>query len=183
MKLSYKKQLYSLSVAIFISAVFIFGYLIFALHASNQTLFEENESLIKEYLSLKSEQERYELGKKELAVLSEKPNQPEFFFSTDTSLVKEITVLEQMAKDLNLNMSLSVSGSLAKAKKVDGLTGDIFTIPYSINLVGNINDITSYLSGMEKLFFVTHVQGVSMTADEEGKLRAIISAVFYIKKP
>lgn len=164
---------------IFVGLMFTYGYGI--LEGRNQARLDLVNQKNLELEVLKKEQLTFEQGKKDLATLTEKPYPPQDLFSKDTKVVKEIKILEDLAKSHSLNFSLTVSGTTKMATKVVGVSGELFFIPYIITVDGAFNNIQKFIEAAEHSSFVTETQQVAITSASEGKARAVLNSVFYLK--
>lgn len=163
---------------VFAAIMFTYGYGI--LESSNADKLGVVTKLSLEMQGLKKEQIIFEQGKKDIATLSEKIFPPQDLFSKDTKVVKEIKILEELAKQNGLEFDLQISGSTKTATKVPGITGELYLVPYSVTITGSFNNIQKYIEAAEHTSFINQTQDISIQA-VEGKTRTILNSVFYLK--
>ncbi|MBI3231837.1 MAG: hypothetical protein HYZ51_02015 [Candidatus Doudnabacteria bacterium] len=160
----------------------MFGLIFKKLNASNFESLERIRALKKEQAILEVEKASFLQGKNDLEQLSSESIQPGDFFSKDITLVNEIRRLENIARDLNIQMNLSgISGTLKSAKRA-GTKAEIYQIPFTISAQGPLASIVSFMEYLENLEFLTSVNAVSISLAGEGKVSAMFSASFYLKK-
>lgn len=165
--------------ALFAALMFTYGYDI--LDSRNQAKLESVSKQNLELQVLKKEQLNFEQGKKDIATLSQKTFPPQDLFSKDTKVVKEIKALEDLAKQYSLVFDLEVSGTTKTAVKVPGVTGDLFLVPYNVTITGTFNNIQKYIQVAEHTSFINQTQRITVQAGSEGKTRASLESVFYLK--
>lgn len=180
-KLTSRIKLFLVIIAfgIFTGLMFTYGYGI--LEGRNQALVDTIDKINLELRLLKKEQLTFEQGKKDIATLSQKKFPPQELFSKDTKVVKEITILEGLAKNFNLKFILQVSGTAKTATKVPGVSGDLYLVPYTVTLEGNFNDIQKYIESAEHTSFINQTQSIAVTAIADGKTHAMLYSAFYLK--
>lgn len=164
---------------IFAALMFTYGYGI--LEGRNQGKLDLVNQKNLELEVLKKEQLTYEQGKKDLAALTEKTYPPQDLFSKDTKVVKEIKILEDLAKQYSLNFTLTVSGTAKMATKVVGVSGDLLLVPYTVTVDGAFNNIQKYIEAAEHSAFINEVQQVSISSTPENRAKGVFNAVFYLK--
>lgn len=180
-KFSYKYRIYALIVCWIAAVGILFGYFFGLLNTRNAAKVEELVVKKKELLELQAEQKSFQLGKADLENLEKKEIKPENFFSKDTSLVKEIQSLENLAASNKVKLNLGISGtstSLTKAKT----TSELLVVPYSMQVEGTYSDVVRFMQGLEFLTFITHARVLSIQATTNGSVSATLSMMFYIKK-
>jgi Tfp pilus assembly protein PilO len=166
---------------LFILAV-IFGYVFGIFQNKNEELLAAVTAANQTYEQIDAEQRSFAAGKRDMEELSHKTYQPDSFFSTDTKLVKEIKTLEELATASKIGLTLQVSGTAAAAAKVPATSGTVFSIPYTMTLSGSFAGITAFMAATERLPFITHIKAVTLAAEDENKVRAVLTTVFFIKK-
>jgi Tfp pilus assembly protein PilO len=166
--------------AIFAILMFLFGYKIMA--GRNQAIADTVAQRRLELEVLQREQVSFEQGKKDLARLADATYKPDELFSHDTKVVKEIQQLETAAHRYNVELDLQVSGTAATAKRVDGTSGELYVIPYTINLTGSFDNTALFMQVAERLPFITHAKELSITVGAKDEAKTVISSEFYIKK-
>lgn len=160
----------------------MFGYFFKLLSQANQKVAAAIVVKNQELGLLQTEQLNFRQAKSELDKLSKEPYQPEEFFSKDITLVKEVLALETLADDLHVDITLSnLRGTLKDAQKAK-TKGEVFAVPFSLAVVGQMNDVISYIETLENLAFITNTNTISLSADKEGLVNAAIGANFYLKK-
>lgn len=164
---------------IFAGLMFTYGYGV--LESRNQARLDLVNQKNLELEVLKKEQLTYEQGKKDIATLTEKPYPPQDLFSKDTKVVKEIKILEDLAKSYSLAFTLTISGTTKMASKVAGVSGELYLIPYTVTVEGAFNNIQKYIEAAEHSSFINETQQVSISSTPEGRSRAVLSSVFYLK--
>jgi hypothetical protein len=162
-----------------IAAVLFFG-VYGNMNTRNQALAEQAAKKNKEYEEVLAEQKSYELGKRDIETLQIKPVHPNELFSQDTKVVKEIQVLESLAKNLGLNLTLRVSGSAKTAPKLTKATSQIQAVPNSLIVEGPFDKIINFVESVERAPFIAPVKNLAITALPSGSLRAILYPEFYI---
>ena len=179
-KFSYKYKIYIVvAVWVVVSAV-LFGYVFDLINNGSQATVDEIVTKKKELLELQAEQRSYQLGKTDLQQLEKKELQPDNFFSSDTSLVREISTLENLAVSNNLKITIGIGGTsnaLLKAKTAS----ELLLAPYNMSLSGSYSDILNFMQSVEKLGFITHFKTL-LVANSGQTVTASASAIFYIKK-
>lgn len=180
-KTSFKNRIFVLLVTLVVFLTSLFVYFFGLLDKSNNALVEKNSAEKKELLELEAEQRNFELGKQDLDSLSNRPYKPENFFSQDITLVKEIKELELFAKNSKVDLKLSVAGTIATAIKAKTI-GDIYQIPYTIQVIGPFSNVVGFLKTLEKSDFVTHLTSANVNTVKSTEVNAVFSGLFYIKK-
>lgn len=160
----------------------LFGFVYGWVDSGNDSLALVIDKQNKDYSDQLAEQRSYEAGTKDLEVLAKKAYQPDNFFSKDTRVVKEIKQLEEVSQDLDIDLKLTVSGTVSEATKANQTAGEIYVVPYTMQATGRFESIVSFLEIIEQLPFVTHVKSLSISALGSGQVNALISANFFIKK-
>jgi Tfp pilus assembly protein PilO len=185
MTMNYRNKIYIMMAAYLACCFALFGYGFTLLEGSNDAAATALKDRRRQYNDLLNEQRSFELGNQDLTTLGTKPYQPDDFFSQDVHVVNEIKTLEALGQESGLEFDLAVSGTAASGTKTPGVTGEIISIPYTINLTGKFADITAFLRRTEQLGFITHIKALSLIAEEgenAGKVKALLNATFYIKK-
>lgn len=182
MQLTYKLKiiLLLLAFAVFAVLMFFFGYAIMA--GRNQSIADTVAQRRLELEVLQREQISFEQGKKDLAELENVLYQPDDLFSSDTRVVKEIQQLESTAQRFGVDLALSVAGTAAKAKKVEGTASELYAVPYTITLTGTFDNTLLFMQTAERLPFITHAKDISVSVIEGTEARTVISSEFYLKK-
>lgn len=180
--LSYKYKIIIASVVFVAFAAGMFGYGYTLLEGRNQRLSDAALESQTQYELLKVEQRSFEQGQKDIATLAQKPVPPEELFSRDTKVVKEIKTLEDIAAQNNVEFALAISGTSKTAVQATGTASEIFVVPYTATITGSFDGIMKYMQKAEHLPFATHMNLVTLTAQEDGDLRAQLNSEFYIKK-
>lgn len=160
----------------------MFGYGFGILQNSNSeslvSISQEKDQL----LSLQAEQQSYLLAQRDLEDLSEKEIQPKDFFSKDTTLVREITALENLGKINQVTLNIAgISGtidSLPKAKTISPL----FVMPYSMTVTGSINNVLNFVESLYNLDFITTINSFTLGAANKNTLNVNLTANFYLRK-
>jgi hypothetical protein len=182
MKLTSQMKIIILLVGfgIFAILMFFFGYGIMA--GRTASLADGVAQRRLELDVLQREQKSFEQGKIDLAALDKSSYPPDELFSRDTKLVKEIQQLEAAAQTYVLDMDLRVTGTVKSATKVHGTTAELYSIPYTLNLDGSVDNVLMFVQKMEHLPFITHVKTISIRAVSDDEVKATINPQFFIKK-
>lgn len=159
-----------------------FGYVFPKLNAKNLAAKESLNEKNTELAEFQEEQKSYELGKRDLGGLAEKPIKPEELFSKDTKVVKEVKTLEDLAKSLALESRLTVAGTAKNATKLPKANAQILTIPYTLSVQGKYDKVVNFLDYSEHLNFIMSYRTVTMVAEKDGLVKALFSGDFYILK-
>ncbi len=181
-QLTYKTKIFLAIgfLVVFIGGMFLFGYGIIA--SRNQIITDKLSEKTLEWEVLKREQESFEKGKVDLAVLEKASYPPEELFSRDTKLVKEIQQLESAAQLHGLELVISISGTVESAIKAAGTRGELFVVPYTLTLTGDFAKSLMFIQNMEHLPFVTRAREINITSNPDTGSSTVISADFFIKK-
>ncbi len=181
LQLTYRIKLFALLIAfaVFTGLMFTYGYGI--MDSRNQAQLDSVNKQNLELLVLKKEQVNFEQGKKDIAALSQKTFPPQDLFSKDTKVVKEIKILEDLAKQYGLEFDLQVSGTTKNAVKVPEISGELFLVPYTVNVTGPFAGIQKYVEMSEHTSFINQTQNITLQALNEGRTRATLKSVFYLK--
>ncbi len=180
--ISSKNKIFISLGAWLLTCLFLFMIGFRYLENSNTRAFEFNGALLKEERQLNLEKESYEKAKKDLTELEKRPIQPENFFSRDTTLVNEIKYLEDLGKNLNLDLQLSgISGTIGNAAKSVS-HGGLLSVPYSITAKGSFAQLAKLAENLENMPFLTTINGMTIYAAELGNVNMTISSNFYLKK-
>ncbi len=179
--LTYRIKLFALLIgfAVFAALMFTYGYGIF--EGRNQAQLDSVSKQNLELLVLKKEQLNFEQGKKDIAALSQKTFPPQDLFSKDTKVVKEIKILEDLAKQYGLEFDLQVSGTTKNAVKVPQVSGELFLVPYTVTVTGPFAGIQKYVEMAEHTSFINQTQNINLQAGEDGRTKATLKSVFYLK--
>jgi hypothetical protein len=180
-RISNNRKIYVSITAWLLASGFLFWYGFPAFEVSNLVQARKVLEKSKMYQDLQQQQASFQAGKKDLETLAKKPYQPGNFFSQDTSLVKEIVTLENLAATQNVQLDLQVTGTKATATKAP-TAGDVVQLPYTIVLTGTTPDVVSFLEYFENLSFVTHATHIDVSSIKDGQIKATLSAIFFIAK-
>lgn len=180
--LSFKYKIVIVVVLFLLFAIGMFTYGYNILFSKNQVLADAASQRRLEYDVLQREQLAFDQGKKDLTTLKGEPYPPENLFSKDTKVVKEIQVLEDQATRYELTLNLSISGTTKTASKATGVSGELYTVPYTVTLVGAFENIINYVQATEHLPYISYTKVVNMNAMDDNKVRLIMNSDFYIKK-
>lgn len=165
--------------AIFAALMFTYGYGVLDTRNAAQLDLVTKQNL--ELQVLKKEQLNFEQGKKDIASLSQKTFPPQDLFSKDTKVVKEIKLLEDLAKQYSLQFDLQVSGTTSTAQKVAGTSGGLLLVPYTVTIMGSFNNIQKYVEAAEHTPFINQSQSITVQGGASGQTRASLNSVFYLK--
>lgn len=179
---TYRTKFIIASVSALLILIVIFGYGFTILQGINEELLLAVTAVNQNYEQIDAEQRSFTAGKRDMEELSTKTYHPENFFSTDTKLVKEIKTLERLAAGAGVNFGLQVSGTSAAAAKVAEGSGTLSSIPYTMTVSGTFAGVTAFIAGTEQLPFITHIKALSIAAEDQDKIRAVLTTVFFIKK-
>lgn len=185
MKTSYQNKIVG-SVTVFaIGTLLLFGYGFQWLDSLQTHELEQILTQKKNVLELRQQQENIQLAKKDLKQVEDEKIAPDDLFSRDETLVKEISQLESKAAQLNLELTLSVAGTIAQAPKAQ-VTSDLVTVPYSMQLRGNFGRLVQFLDSLEHQGFVLTVRSVNISSAASSSEPEVVSAslvgVFYLRK-
>ena len=177
-----KSKIY-LTAAIWVGvclAMFAYGFK--RIDAGNRGALAKISSEQSELAVLRTEEENYRQARKDLQDLAAKPLQPEAFFSTDISLVKEIEELEALGKTLSVDLTLGgISGTINSVPKAK-TQGQLFLVPYQITVMGSFENVVAFVETLENLDFITSLSSLSLSSAGSGNVVAGMSATFYIRK-
>lgn len=179
--MSYKKKISVLIALLAIITVALFAYGFGLTDSANNTLAANILESRKQLEELKSEQRNFQLGKQDLESLLSKPFKPENFFSTDVSLVNEIRTLESVAQAVDINLSLSVSGTVGNAPRAQTVT-ELKTIPFTMQITGSFDNAIKFLDTVEHLAFITNIQALNVTPATKGQVAMVMTGNFFVKK-
>lgn len=165
---------------VFTASVFLYGFPKLAdglirLQASHQEQIDTRDKLIAQALAL-------EKMKKDLQALQNESIQSSDFFTSDTKLVNEIKYIEGIAQSTSTDLTISISGSADKAAEAVGTKSKLAVVPYTIGLEGAFQNTLNFMKYLENSYFISPVNGLSITADEAGLLTTRILTNFYIYK-
>lgn len=128
---------------------------------------------------LQSESESYKKAQADLDQIKKEEIQPEDFFSKDTTLVKEIQILEGLNNKYGTQVTFSgISGLVGPSS---GSTA-LMEVPYSITIVGSLANGVDLIENFENLSFITKAHGISFTSSGDGKVYINLMSNFYIRK-
>lgn len=170
------------SVAIFLVFVAIlFGYGFSWLSDKHTAALAAILEQKKTVLELRQEQHNLELAKKDLADLAQKNRLPEDFFSRDTTLVSDLSVLEAKARELQVDFILTISGTVAAAPKAK--TGsELYVVPFTVQLSGDFQNIAAYLDFSEHSGTIFTVRSLSIVGGEKERITVNLVGNFFLRK-
>jgi len=181
-KFSAKNKIYVAAAVWLISCGLMFGYFFKILARSNESAVVEILQQKKDLASLQAERDSFERARSDLKMLAGEAYQPEAFFSRDITLVKEIEVLENLGKQLDVKLSLSgLSGTTKTAPKAK-TQGAIVIVPYNIILQGSFEKIVDFIETLENLDFITNIGGLSLSAGSGGTVTLNFTSNFYLRQ-
>lgn len=170
------------SALVFCVAVgLVFGYGISWLSHKHEEQLTQILEEKKSVLELRQEQRNIELAQQDLRDLALKNHQPEDFFSKDTALVSDLSMLEAQARNLHIDFTLNVSGTLNTAVKAK-TSSELYIVPFSVQLSGSFNDILAYLDFLEHAPTVFTARSVTVTAAAKGLVSVSLVGNFYLRK-
>ncbi|MEZ4180382.1 MAG: hypothetical protein R3B41_02630 [Candidatus Doudnabacteria bacterium] len=181
-QLSAKSKVIILLVGFVIFAVLMFFLVYPYFDKRNKDILAQINTKKLDLIILEREQKNFKQARTDIEDLRSKDYPPQELFSRDTKVVKEIKVLEGIANDYNLDFSLQVNGGVEDFKPVEGLTSELFIVPYSVTLEGAYNNVLKYLGSAQKTSFINHTTVVSIRAIEDGLVEAIIESNFYLQE-
>ncbi len=176
----YQNKLVGISVAFLVVAVAFFALLFpyqQQMLASRLLKLQETKKVVQE---LRQEQTNIQLAKQDLSEMAAKPLQPEDFFSRDTSLVAEIKNIESITSKLELDATLSVSGTSKSGLKISE-SKDLVGIPFALTLTGHYADLVRFMEYMENAASLTAVRSLTLGVADSQTVSASLSGSFYIK--
>ncbi len=175
MKNSAKNKIF-LGIFVWLILCFImFGWVFKKFRLSNQVILESLAVLKKEEAILEAERQSFLQARNDLDKLSKAALQPTDFFSKDITL-------ENIAKDLSVQMNLSGVSGTTKSGQAAGTKTDMIRIPFSLSLQGSLANVVSFMEYLENLEFITPVQTVSINSGGVNNVAAALSASFYVKR-
>ncbi len=181
-KITAKSKIYSALAIWLLVCLAMFSYGFKILDNSNQETQDKILQQNKELAVLEAEKASYEQANKDLSELSQKKMQPGDLFSRDITLVNELKTLESLAQTLGLDLNLSgISGTTKTAPKAQ-TQGDIVIVPYYMIVNGQFSKVVDFIETAENLPFITHLNGVTISAASGGTVNANLTANFYLRK-
>ncbi len=135
----------------------------------------------KTVVELRQERDNIERAKQDMLDLKGKTVQPETFFSKDTTLVAELTRLEERADKLGVDMNLSVSGTLTQATKAK-TASELYMVPVTIRLSGPYSAVVEYVDFLEHFSTIVTVRSVSLSANTASSVNANLVATVHLRK-
>lgn len=177
----YQVRIVSSIVGFVLIALLVFGLVLpwfnTALQGSLAKILEQKKTV----LELRQEQHNIELAKQDLVEIEKKERLPENFFSKDTTLVTDLGSLEGTARDLRIEFSLSISGTVPVAAKAK-TTSELFLVPFTIQLSGAYADVISYFDFLEHSGTVFTVQTINLGSGDVERVTANLGGSFYLRK-
>ncbi|MBP9686339.1 MAG: hypothetical protein KBD66_00895 [Candidatus Doudnabacteria bacterium] len=135
----------------------------------------------KTVVELRQERDNIDRAKQDMLDLAGKTVQPESFFSKDTTLVGELSRLEERARKLKVDLNLSVSGTLAQATKAK-TASELYMVPVTIRLSGSYSAVVEYIDFLEHFSTIITVRSVSMSANTADSVNANLVASVFLRK-
>ena len=178
---STRNKLFALIALWVILTAAMFMYFFKILDNSNQLVISSIADQEKTLTQLSSERDTYVQGQKDLDEMAKNVEQPENFFTTDVTLVRELQTLEQWANRLNVRLELSGLSGTVKGATLVGNDGNVVTVPYSMTITGPFTKVVDYLQVLENLDFITTVTSLNMASGAGDEVTANIGALFYIR--
>lgn len=162
------------------AAAFFYGFpklsdALVRLQTSHQEQIDTRDKLVAQASAL-------EKMKKDLQALQKESIQSSDFFTSDTKLVNEIKHIEGIAQNTGTTLTISISGSADKAAAATGTKSKLAVVPYTIGLEGGFQNTLNFMKYLENSYFISPVNGLSITADEAGNLSTKILTNFFIYK-
>ncbi len=135
----------------------------------------------KTVLELRQERDNLERAKNDLEELTGKVLQPNDFFSKDTTLVSELARLEDRAKKMKVDLSLTVSGTVAAATKAK-TTSELYVVPITLRLSGAYADVVGYIDFLEHFSTIFTVRSITVATSTKDTVNANLTATVYLRK-
>jgi len=181
-KLNAKNKIILATIAWLIASGAMLFHFFGILDSANQVTVLSIETKKKELQTLQAQNQSYLHAKADLKLLADQRLQPEDFFSRDITLVNELKILEALKQRFGLETQISgISGTISNAAKAKTTTA-LVTIPYAINVTGSLGDVVNFIETLENLSFITNVTNITISAAENNKVTAGMSATFYLRK-
>lgn len=167
---------------VFSVAMFLYGFQIMD-KSNRQALAKISQDKV-QMLQLKAQEDSYRLAQQDLDQMAKEQYQPQDFFSSDITLVKEIEALENLGKNLGVELTLGgITGTINTVPKAKTKSGELYYVPYSISVSGSFEKVTDFIETLENLDFITTLNSLSLTSSGSGdSVSASMSADFYIRK-
>lgn len=180
--LSHKNKIIVAGCCFVIVTAVLVSYIFPLFDKTNAALAGKTLDARKEQAELEAEQRNFELGKRDLTNLAQKPFQPDNFFSNDTSLVKEIKILEDAAKNLSIDLATTVTGTVGSAPKAKTTT-DIRMVPTTVQAIGSYVALMQFMQTLEHLSFIMNVKTITISpTDVSDRVSLSLTGNFYVKK-
>lgn len=164
-------------LAVLVLFLFVFPQLLNRLESRLAAILSQKKTV----LELRQEQRNIELAKQDLQELQQKALAPADLFSKDTTLVSDLAKLERKAKELNISLSVSVTGTVGTATKAK-TASELFTVPFSIQLVGRFGDVVAYTDYLEHAASILTVRSYSLSSSSPETVSATLAGWFYLRK-
>jgi len=181
-KISSKNKIIIVILAWLLVSAAMFVYFFTIMDSSNQQKLDSMADDRKNLVTLTAENESFKKAQADLTKMAAQPLQPENFFSTDVTFVKEIQTLEDLAIKYNQDMHLGGVSGTVKTQPPAGTATPLVTVGFNVNLTGSLSGAVDFIESMENLNFVTSVKALSMSSGSDNQVQTNISANFYLKK-
>jgi hypothetical protein len=177
-----KNKIY-ISIAIWIAlTAAVFGFIAPKLSSGIIALQSSHEKQLTEYNKLTDELQALKKAQEDFNKVEKQDVKPTDLFTSDLKLVNEIKMIEQMAAKTSLTPALTITGTADKAVSVKESVSGLSMVPYSINLKGSFLNVVSFLKYLENSTFISPVNALTVTHDDNGNVNANILTNFYIYK-
>lgn len=184
-KTSYQNKIVGTVCLFVVGTLLLFAYGFQWLDSLQASQLEQILTQKKSVLELRQQQQNIQLAKKDLKQVSDEKIAPDDLFSTDETLVEEISQIESQASKLNLALTLSVAGTVAQASKAQ-VTSDLVTIPFSMQVQGSFGHVVQFMDALEHAGFVLTVRSINVTstssASDADAVTSSLAGVFYLRK-
>ena len=120
----------------------------------------------------------------DLDTIAQDPVQPSDLFKSDVHLVNEFKYLEDVAAKTNNKLELTVSGTVEQELPAEGTVSGLVTVPYSMNLIGTYQNVTTFVKYMENAYFLSPISGLNLNKHTAtpGQIEANILTNTFITK-
>jgi Tfp pilus assembly protein PilO len=180
--LTSKVKIYAAATALALLCFAMFGYFFNIFDSSNALTLKNISENNKELKLLQDEELSYKLAKEDLEKMQKQTVKPQDFFSRDITLVNEIRTLEKLGEEMNVEFQLTgLSGTVKNAAKAKS-QGEIVSLPFSMNIVGSLEDCVAFLKTVENLGFIVSVSGISVGIASADQVSISLPASFYLRR-
>jgi hypothetical protein len=181
-KLSAKNKIIILSVAWLVISFIMLSFIFKIMDTKNQAALERMATDRQDLAILQGKSLSFKQAQSDLEKLSKEELQPTDFFSKDINLVKEIQVLEDLDAKFNTKVVFSgVSGVIGKGQLSADTASAMSLVPYTLSVNGSFQDVVKLVESFENLYFISKINGLSLSSSGEGGVNANIGSGFYVE--